>query len=204
MLHLAPTPTTDTRPDPAVPSTTVLVEAARAHDRAAWAELFDRYEVLVRRTVAGYRLRDADADDAVQNTWLRAFEHLDAVDDPERLGGWLRTTARRECIKVVRQLRREGPADVDLEALADAGKGPEAAALSGESRAVVAAAVGRLPERRRMIIRALFYRPEAGYAQLAEEMDLPVGSIGPTRRRALCTLRSELGRSGFLCDRAPA
>jgi RNA polymerase sigma factor (sigma-70 family) len=203
MLHLAPVPA-DPDPDLISASTTTLVGAARARDAAAWQELFVRYEALVRRTVAAHRLRSADADDAVQNTWLRAFEKLDTIDDPERLGGWLRTTARRECIKVIRRLRREGPVDLDLEALADDGTGPEAAALDGESHDVVAAAVDRLPERRRLVIRALYYGPDPGYAELSRKTGMPIGSIGPTRLRALRTLRTDLCREGFVGDRAPA
>jgi RNA polymerase sigma factor (sigma-70 family) len=184
-------------------STTELVEAARAHDVAAWRELVRRYDGCVRRAVAGHRMRPADSADAVQNTWLRAVERLHTVHDPERFGGWLRTTARRECLDLLRRLNREGPGEIDMEEVPGAGPGPEGAVLDGEAHDVLAAAVDRLPDRRRRLIRALFYRPEYPYARMAREFGLPIGSIGPTRRRALETLRSELDRIGYLDSRAP-
>ena len=68
-------------------TTTELVEAACRRDSGAWEELVSRYGALVRGVVASYRLQDADAADAVQMTWLRAFERLDSVREPDRLGG---------------------------------------------------------------------------------------------------------------------
>jgi RNA polymerase sigma factor (sigma-70 family) len=179
-------------------SSAALVLAARAHDRTAWTELFRRYEGLVRSVAAGFRMQEADAADAVQNTWLRAVERLADLHDPEKLGGWLRTTARRECVEVLRRQRRERPTDAGLDELVASGPDPECAAIDAEARTVLDGAVARLPERRRQLIGSLFHRPEAGYAELSREIDIPVGSIGPTRQRALCTLRTDLVRVGYL------
>ena len=74
---------------------TELVRAAADGDGRAWGEIVVRYGDLVRATVAGFRLQQADAADAVQNTWLRALERIGTVREPERLGGWLTTVARR-------------------------------------------------------------------------------------------------------------
>jgi RNA polymerase sigma factor (sigma-70 family) len=179
-------------------SSTALVLAALGHDRRAWTELFRRYEGLVRGVVAGFRMQEADAADAVQNTWLRAVERLADLHDPEKLGGWLRTTARRECVEVLRRQRRERPTDAGMDELVAGEPDPESVALDSEARAVVGGAVARLPERRRQLIGSLFHRPDVGYAELSREIDIPVGSIGPTRRRALCTLRTDLVRVGYL------
>jgi DNA-directed RNA polymerase specialized sigma24 family protein len=81
---------------------TDLVQAASNGDRTAWAEIVRRYGDLVRATVARFRLQQADAADATQNTWLRAVERIGTVREPERLGGWLATTAARECLAVLR------------------------------------------------------------------------------------------------------
>ena len=68
-----------------------------------------RYGGMVRGVVASFRLQEADAADAVQMTWLRAFERLDSVRNPDRLGGWLATIANRECLALLRRARWETP-----------------------------------------------------------------------------------------------
>lgn len=202
-------PSTVAPPNPTVrvpgpgPSTAELVEAACRRDAAAWAELFRRYENLVRSVVAAHRLQEADAADAVQNTWVRAVERLHTLHDPDRLGGWLRTTARRECLEVLRRTRRERPAGTDVDGLVATDPGPEATALVTEAHSVVGSAVARLPHRRRDLIQAMFYRRECGYAELAREMGMPIGSLGPTRRRALQSLHTELVQVGYLDAGAP-
>ena len=77
----------------------------------AWAEIVARYERLVLGVVGSFRLQEADAADAAASTWLRAMEGLPALRDPDRLGGWLRTIARRECLGVLRQTVFEEPSD---------------------------------------------------------------------------------------------
>src|SRR4051794_41782492 len=72
---------------------TELLALARQGDGSAWAEVVARYRGLVTAVVRNYRLQDADARDAEQRTWLRLVEHLGSLRDPDRLGGWLSTTA---------------------------------------------------------------------------------------------------------------
>lgn len=183
-----------TRPDP---DTADLVAAACRRDPGAWEELMARYGALVRGVVASYRLQDADASDAVQMTWLRAFERLDSVRDPDRLGGWLATTAGRECLALMRRSRRETPDDAVASECVATGPGPEALVLVEEARGAVRAAVATLTGRRRQLVHALFYLPERDYASLAVDLGMPVGSIGPTRGRVLRTLRSTLEPAGY-------
>src|SRR5947199_10585188 len=92
-----------------------LVRAAAAGDQAAWNELVERYQGLVWATARSFRLSRADAADVAQTTWLRLVENLDRIRDPERLGSWLATTARRESLRHIRLHGRElasGEADV--------------------------------------------------------------------------------------------
>lgn len=173
-----------------------LVAAARRRENPAWEELVARYGGMVRGVVASYRLQEADAADATQMTWLRAFERLDSVRDPDRLGGWLATTASRECLALLRRARCETPVETVAGDLAAASPGPEAAVLVEEARGAVRAAVAGLPGRRRQLVQALFFQPERDYASLAGELGIPVGSIGPTRGRVLRSLRCRLERVG--------
>lgn len=91
----ARTATTDSAAD--------LLLRIRDGDPTAWTEVLRRYGKLVSTTVRWFRLQDADALDAVQMTWLRLVENAHRVQFPERLGGWLVTTARRECLHILRQ-----------------------------------------------------------------------------------------------------
>ncbi|MGB6162447.1 MAG: sigma-70 family RNA polymerase sigma factor, partial [Pseudonocardiaceae bacterium] len=82
----------------ATPSVADLLLGISDRDPAAWEEIVRRYGKFVSVTVRSFRLQDADALDAVQMTWLRLAENAHRVQLPERLGGWLATTARRECL----------------------------------------------------------------------------------------------------------
>jgi RNA polymerase sigma factor (sigma-70 family) len=174
-----------------------LVAAACRRDPGAWEELMARYGALVRGVVASYRLQDADASDAVQMTWLRAFERMESLRDPDRLGGWLATIAGRECLALMRRSRRETPDDAVAGECVAVGPGPEALVLVEEARGAVRAAVATLTGRRRQLVHALFYLPERDYASLAQDLGMPVGSIGPTRGRLLRSLRSTLEPAGY-------
>jgi DNA-directed RNA polymerase specialized sigma24 family protein len=82
-----------------------LLRRIGAGDELAWHEVVRRYGKLVSATVRSFRLQEADARDAVQMTWLRLAENADRVQSPGRLGGWLVTTARRECLHILRQAK---------------------------------------------------------------------------------------------------
>jgi RNA polymerase sigma factor (sigma-70 family) len=185
------------RPDVTEMTVTELVAAARSRQQRAWDELMRRYGSLVRAVVGRYRLQEADAADAVQNTWCKAVEQLDAVRDPERLGAWLSTTAGRECLALIRRARRERPDDAAVTARVSTAGGPEAAVLAAEIEGAVTAAVAELGPRRRRLVRELFYLPEQDYALVSRSMGIPLGSIGPTRGRVLVSLRTSLERAGF-------
>src|SRR4051812_25387496 len=88
-----------------------LLGAARDGDQRAWDALVSRYSGLLWAIARSHRLDAADAGDAIQTTWLRLVEHLDRVHDPERVGGWLATTMRRECLRALRRGGRERPVD---------------------------------------------------------------------------------------------
>jgi RNA polymerase sigma factor (sigma-70 family) len=181
---------------PAPPSTAQLVKDACDRQPGAWRELAARYEGLVRAVVGSYRLQEADFADAVQNTWLRALERLHTVRDPESLGGWLTTVARRECLALLARSRRESPTGVEDDQLVVQDPGPEAMVLAEEARRAVAHAVTELPVKPRELVSVLFSTPEPNYAEVSRLMGLPIGSIGPTRQRALRTLRYGLTRAG--------
>ena len=178
-------------------TTTELVEAARRRDPQAWNELMYRYGGLVRGVTSRYRLQEADAADAIQGTWLRAVEQLHTLRDPEALGAWLTTTAARECLALIRRSRRELPDETVAAAQVAHAPGPEAAVLAAEARRAVNDAVGELTERRRQLVHELFYAGDRDYVEVSRSVDMPIGSIGPTRGRIMRVLRTSLERAGF-------
>ena len=91
------------------PTTTQLLRSAGGGDPGAWKEIVRRYEPAVAAMVVTYRLQEADARDATQRTWLRLLESHQQIREPEALGGWLKTTARRECLRILAEQRRNDP-----------------------------------------------------------------------------------------------
>lgn len=179
------------------PTVAPLVEAARGGDERAWRELHGRYSAVVHAVTTHYRLQPADAADVAANTWLRAFERLDRLRDDNRFGAWLRTIAGRECLAMLRRTRSERSLDAwPAERPTDA-PGPELVALGKEESRAVGVALERLPHRARWLIETMAALPDAGYAEIAERTGMPVGSIGPTRGRALRQLRTGLEHAGF-------
>ena len=179
-----------------------LVRAAAAGDETAWNRLVEAYSGLVWAIARSHRLNDADAANTAQSTWLRLLEHLSDLNDPDRVGAWLATTARRECLRVLRAGNRQLPYGDDLPEPVDPGPGVDAELLAGERDAALWAAFGRLRPSDRALLRLLMADPQPSYEEISAALDMPVGSIGPTRARALERLRAELSRDGFDCSAA--
>jgi RNA polymerase sigma factor (sigma-70 family) len=177
------------------PRTDAIAQLARrAHDGAAdaWGELVDRFSGMLWAIAAGHRLNAADSADVFQTTWLRLVEHLDDLNDPERIGAWLATTARRECIRVLRFSQRQVPVGDELpEPVADTPE-PIAGLVVAERDAMLWEAVSRLRAADQALLCMLTAAPVLSYREIAEALDLPIGSIGPTRARCLERLRREL------------
>jgi DNA-directed RNA polymerase specialized sigma24 family protein len=102
-----------------------LLPRASSGDPRAWEEIVCRYGGLVSATVRSCGLQDNDALDAVQMTWLRLTENAHRVQFPERLGTWLATTARRECLRILRDRAKLASAPLDIDTVADSSVGPE-------------------------------------------------------------------------------
>ena len=173
-------------------STADLVGAANAGDSSAWSELVDRYGGLVWAVARGFALSTADASDVSQTTWLRLVEHLGKLREPEHLGGWLATTARHECFRVLRRRGRE-VVGVDTDLDIESGEPtPEAVILHTERDRLVWTSLGEIPQRCQVLLRALAAAPPASYVEISAALDMPVGSIGPTRARCLDHLKKRL------------
>jgi RNA polymerase sigma factor (sigma-70 family) len=179
-------------PSPASPTPATLVRAARDGDHEAWRALVERYDGLIAAVCRAHRLTDADAADVKQTTWMRSLEHLDRLHQPELIGAWLATVARRECLRELRHHARMHPReDAFLDRQPDPAAVPDAGLLAAERSAAVHGAVVSLPQRDRRLLGLLFTKSAPSYVDIARTLQIPVGSIGPTRGRALARLRSQ-------------
>ena len=189
------------RPGPSGDGTVAdLLRRAAGGNEAAWCTVVDRYSSLLWAVVRGFRFPEAQAADVVQATWLRLLENLDAIRDPERLAGWLRTTARRECFEAIRHNGREHLSDPHAHHMRPATEpvsdrldaDPEASVLHRERADLVRAALRDLPEHSQQMLGLLVACPPVSYEEIGARLGMPVGSIGPTRARLLARLRTTL------------
>jgi len=176
-----------------------LVRAAAAGDQAAWDALVKRFSGLVWSIARAHRLGSADAADVCQTAWLRLVENLGRIRDPDRVGAWLATTTRNECLRVIRRSGRQVPtdldADLDLEAEGPSAAPVDAGLLIGERDAELWRAFSTISERCQVLLRLLIADPPPSYEDIGTLLDMPVGSIGPTRARCLGHLRRKAGIS---------
>lgn len=177
-----------------------LLAAAAAGDSTAWDTLVDRFSGLLWATARAHRLSTSDSADIVQTTWLRLLENLGRIEEPERLGGWLGVVARRECLLVLKRSHREPPVPADemLDRIPDQRASVEASLLLAERDAALWQVFEALPDPCRRLLRVLVSDPPPAYADVAEALDMPIGSIGPTRARCLAKLRTLALDSGAL------
>jgi RNA polymerase sigma factor (sigma-70 family) len=171
---------------------TELVRAARAGDSSAWDTLVERYSGLVVGVARAHRLREADVADVFQTVWLRLVEGLSLLREPRALPGWLVTTTRNECLRSIRMEQHTRLTDFgdDEPTLARAG-GPDLDEhlLREERRETLRQALASLPEHCRRLLTLLLTDPPTPYEEISDRLDIPPGSIGPTRGRCLDKLR---------------
>jgi len=170
---------------------TDLVSRARNGDKQAWDTLVGRYAPLIWSICRKYELRGADAEDVGQSVWLHLVDHLDQVRDPAALPGWLATTARRECIRVVRGQHDAGPVPSAENTSDEQVATAEEELLAAERHAALRGALMGLPPFCQQLIALLIEDPPVPYAEISARLGIPVGSIGPSRRRCLDKLRRD-------------
>ena len=169
-----------------------LVAHARAGDVRAWDALVERYSPLIWSICRKYRLDRADADDVGQSVWLHLVNQLGKIREPAALAGWLATTTRRECGRIVRAAH--GPHAVvyalDAENMADdRADAAEQEVLAAERHAALREAVTQLPPDCQRLVAMLTADPPLPYAEISATLAMPIGSIGPTRSRCLDRIR---------------
>ena len=172
-----------------------LVGRARKGDQAAWDAIVGRHGSRVWAVARAHRLNSADAEDVFQVTFLRLVTHIETIRDPARVGAWLATTARHECLRILRRAGRAVPSgDSEILDAADPLLPPlEGNLLADERQTALHAGLARLSEQCQRLLRVLMADPEPSYEEVGRALGMPIGSIGPTRGRCLKHLKRELG-----------
>jgi RNA polymerase sigma-70 factor (ECF subfamily) len=175
-----------------------LVLRCREGDEASWNELvlrFSRYVHAIATRV--YRLAPEDAEDVFQETFARAYEHLDRLNDPDAVRPWLGQLTRRLCVDRLRSGTREILLDDEVER-GEVDRGLERL----EDALLVRAAMGRLRPACAEILDRFFARDES-YRTIGAALDLPAGTIASRISRCLRSLRDVLEEDGAPGRAAP-
>ena len=171
-----------------------LVRQAAEGDPGAWERLVDQYARLIWAITRDFKLVESDAADVAQVTWLRLLENIHKIENPDRVGSWLAATARNECLRGLAAKKKVVLPDDDVVLEGAATPAPEIdeRLLSAERSEMVRDALSRLPWRWQRMLELLMADPPASYAEISDQLGLPIGSIGPTRSRCLARLRGLL------------
>lgn len=148
--------------------------------------------------VRAYGLDHALAQDVVQTTWLTLVRRHESITEPRAVSGWLTTCARREAWRVSRLQRRADPTEAEyLEPRLPAQESAEDEAARSDESHQLWRAVSQLNERCQRLLRIVAFEERPDYARIAQDLSMPIGSIGPTRQRCLGKLRSLVEGMGY-------
>lgn len=153
-----------------------LLRAAGDGNPLAWEEIVRRYLALVWAKVRSFRLQHADACDAAQVTWLRLAENCHRIRNPEHLGGWLVTTAHRECLRILRRPTHLSYADEAMVNPTDPAAGPEQRIIDADTAQALDIFLNELPPRQRALLQELFTNPQS-YTEVAHTPPEPRGAV---------------------------
>jgi RNA polymerase sigma factor (sigma-70 family) len=169
------------------------LERARKGETGALSEIVRDLNPLLWQVARAQGLTAEESADVVQTSWLELLRRLHEIRSPQALTSWLVTATRREAWRVRELSRRPVPdGTARLESVPDPGPGPGERLLDDERDQVLWQHFQRLPERCRTLLRIVAHVARPDYSAVAEALEMPIGSIGPTRGRCLAKLREML------------
>ena len=164
-----------------------LVEGCRLGSSDAWSEMYRKHNRLVCSVARKMRLTDVEAADVAQSVWMRFYEHIDDIRELAAVKSWLVTTTRREVFATMR--KRPYAAALDFDVATDHQPSPDERAIDQEERDAMSHAWHRLRPSDQLVLDVLVLDGTLDYEKAAALLDRPIGSLGPTRQRALRRLR---------------
>ncbi|WP_344168495.1 sigma-70 family RNA polymerase sigma factor [Pilimelia columellifera] len=175
-----------------------MLAAAAAGDAETWSLLIKTYSPMVQSLTFQYCLNRADAPDVTQTVWLRLWENASAIREPAALTSWIGRTTRNLCLRARRQdayVRPVAPEHfigVRQLQVGDPTEAVDDASAAAHRRRALRRALDDLGPRCRQLMALLMSESRPSYREIAAELDIPVGSIGPTRQRCLERLRQSV------------
>jgi RNA polymerase sigma factor (sigma-70 family) len=176
-----------------------LFVAYRNGDEATMGDLVRLLTPILWHTARAARLDAATAEDVLQNVWLALVRHAGSITEPLAVLQWLVVSTKRESWRVAKAASRTRPEDFESgEPVGGAAvetptaRSVEEEVLTHDSDSRLWQHIEALPERCRALLRVIAFADRPDYAQLAEALGMPQGSIGPTRGRCLAKLRLAL------------
>src|SRR6478609_9168995 len=162
-----------------------LVERCLAGDQAAWNELVEIYSRYVYAIVSkGFRLHGEDAEDAFQEVFLRIYDRLGTLRNPEALRPWIAQLTRRVCLDRLSAGQREEPSEAEPE-------GIESTVDELDEAFAVREALAGLSQECQEVLDRFFCRDES-YRTIGDELGIPAGTIASRISRCLARLRQRL------------
>jgi RNA polymerase sigma factor (sigma-70 family) len=178
-----------------------LLGAARKGDEAAWEQIITRYQPLVNSISRRHRLAPYDANDVSQHVWMQLVSHIDRLREPRALAGWISATTTHRCYEVLRTHKRSVSVDplatgsfdlvdstarkIDSESVC----GVDDDLLRAERRRAIRLGLVELTGTQQQLLLLLVADPPVPYCEISRRLNLPIGSIGPTRARLLKKLQ---------------
>jgi RNA polymerase sigma-70 factor (ECF subfamily) len=172
----------------------------REGDERAYREIVERYQRQV-YSLAMRMLRSAeDAEDLTQDTFVRMFKAIDRYDPERPFAAWLMTIASRLCIDHIRRrkvrplpLVREDPGSheeqtIDVE---DPGLGPDEITSHREEERQAQTLIDSLPPHYRIVV-VLRHQQDLSYEEIAQSLDLPIGTVKARIHRARALLKNRI------------
>jgi RNA polymerase sigma factor (sigma-70 family) len=175
-------------------------------DQEAWNEIIERYATLVWGICQRHQLSRQDTDDVSQSVWLLLVENIGKLREAAALPGWLATTTKRECLRVLRSARKNDHVDLPPEEQLPPDPDTvtiEQLVIAAERDAALRAAFAELPQACHELLSMLISDPPLPYAKVSATLGIPIGSIGPSRGRCLDRLRRSPHLDGIVPDGAP-
>lgn len=167
-----------------------LLQRLTAGDSALWADVVRAFRPCLLARASEVGLKPWQRQDMEQRVWLALLQNATAIRNPACLPGWLSTTARRTALTLLREEGREVVIEQLPERATRAESEVERHCLDRQQLRELHAAVAQLPPQQRAVVRGLLR--ELSYDELASLAGMAIGSIGPTRQRALTRLRVAL------------
>ncbi|BDC51813.1 sigma-24 [Bryobacterales bacterium F-183] len=173
----------------------LLLANAKSGDRVAFAALIRARQAMVYSIARNFLRNDAHAEDIAQDVFLELYRNLGQIESGSHFVSWLRQVTSRKCIDQTRRSWWRGWVGLDDSQQHQGSSNPTSQdpLLNGRIHRLI----GKLPERTRMMI-VLRFQEEMEPNEIAETLQVPVGTVKSTIHRGLEQVRRKLGSSGPL------